>query len=378
MMTREEIIAELKKLEPWFHKIDLGQGLTTKTRTSAGEADDHPLDTWKIIKKCLPKDLQGQRVLDVGCNAGFYAVEAKRRGAAEVLAADAQRHHVRQARFVARALGLDIQCQKLSVYDLDPRAIGHFDVTLALGLIYHCKHLVMALEKLFLVTKKLLILETAIIAPEKEGPRLRSFMRRLEYETPNLHPLAYLENSPESKEPVFNWFYPSVNCLKALLRDVGFDEIEVFNVTKDGRAVLLCRKQNVYPDSLTLSYLASALALESGPRTCAPDTEVRFRVRVENTGLARWLATGEAETEKGAVRLAAHILNEKGEELFWYHGAARISRDIAPGDAESIEMAFQSPAQAGAYLVEFDMVSEHLAWFNDLGSLTLKHELRVE
>ena len=372
------MLAELKRLEPWFHKIDLGQGLTTKTKSSAGEADDHPLGRWKIIKRCLPKDLQGQSVLDVGCNAGFYAVEAKRRGAAQVLAVDAQRHHVRQARFVARALGLDIQCQKLSVYDLDPRAIGHFDVTLALGLIYHCKHLVMALEKLFLVTRGLLILETAIIAPEKEGPRLRSYMRRLEDKTPNLHPLAYLENSPDSKEPVYNWFYPSVNCLKALLRDVGFDEIEVFNVTADGRAVLLCRKQNEYPDSLSLSYLASALALESGPHVCAPGAEVRFRIRAENAGLARWLAAGEAGTEKGAVRLVAHILNEEEEELFWYHGGTKLSRDIAPGDAESIEIAFRAPARPGAYLIEFDMVSEHLAWFNDLGSLTLKHELRVE
>ncbi len=377
-MTRDEIIADLQRLAPWFHKIDLGPGLTTKTESSAGEADDHPLGTWNIIKRCLPKDLTAKSVLDVGCNAGFYSVESKKRGAAKVLGVDAQRHHVRQARFVAKALGLNIQYQKLSVYDLDPRTIGHFDLTLALGLIYHCKHLVLALEKLFLVTKEVLILETAIIAAEKEAKGLRSLMQRLEYETPNLHPLAYLENSRDSKEPIYNWFYPSVNCLKALLRDVGFDEIEVFDVTAEGRAVLICRKKDRYPDSLTLAYLASELAVENGPTVCAPDAEVRFRVRAQNTGLSRWLAAGEAGTEKGAVRLAAHILNEKEEELFWYHGAARLSRDISPGDAESIEIFFQAPTQPGRYLIEFDMVAEHLAWFNDLGSLTRQHELLVE
>ncbi|MGZ8842366.1 MAG: DUF1698 domain-containing protein [Pyrinomonadaceae bacterium] len=166
-MTRDEIILEIARLEPWFHCIDLGAGLHTKTRSAIGEPTEHPRPTWEKVKVCLPDDLSGQSVLDVGCNAGFYSIEIKRRGATRVLGIDSQRELIRQANFVRKVLGLDIEYQRLSVYDLDPRALGQFDVTLALGLIYHTKHLVLALEKLFLVTRRLLVLETAIYPPDR-------------------------------------------------------------------------------------------------------------------------------------------------------------------------------------------------------------------
>ena len=80
-MTRDEIISELKRLEPWFHCIDLGDGLATKTKSAIGEPVEHPRPTWDKVKVCLPDDLSGKTVLDVGCNAGFYCSgdETKRR-----------------------------------------------------------------------------------------------------------------------------------------------------------------------------------------------------------------------------------------------------------------------------------------------------------
>ncbi len=376
-MTREEMLAGVQRLQPWFHKIELGHDVTTKTESSAGEDADHPLGYWKIIERCLPMDLSGKSVLDVGCNAGFYSIAVKGRGAATVMGVDAQRHHIQQAKFVRRALGLEIEYRRMSVYDLDPRLTGTFDLTLALGLIYHCKHLVLALEKLYLVTRELLIIETAIISTDKEASRLRSFMHRLKREEQKLHPLAYLENSSDAKEPVYNWFYPSVDCLEALLRSVGFDEVELFNRTPEGRAVFLCRKRQLYSDSTTLNHLAAALTLEDGTSVCAPDAELRFRLRVKNTGWARWLAAGEAGTEKGAVRLTAHLLDESEEELFRYYAGAVLNRDLLPGEADTLEIAMRAPKESGRYFLEFDMLSEHLAWFDDLGSPTLKHELRV-
>src|SRR5207302_9070500 len=112
----------------------------------------------------IPSDLSGKSVLDVGCNAGFYSIEARRRNAARVLGVDAQRREVRQARFVRAALGLDrVEFRRMSVYDLSAESIGCFDITLALGLIYHLKHIVLALERLYEVTRELLILETALL-----------------------------------------------------------------------------------------------------------------------------------------------------------------------------------------------------------------------
>ena len=84
-----------------------------------------------------------------------------------VLGVDGQRQHVRQALFVRKVLGLDLEFRRFSVYDLNPQTVGRFDITLALGLVYHLKHLVFALERLYDVTNELLIVETAIIPPEQ-------------------------------------------------------------------------------------------------------------------------------------------------------------------------------------------------------------------
>ncbi|MBA3240715.1 MAG: DUF1698 domain-containing protein, partial [Acidobacteria bacterium] len=301
-MTREEILSELERLQPWFHRIDLGGGLSTKTESVMGEPVDHPAGPWEVIGKCIPADLTGKTVLDVGCNAGFYAIEAKRRGAARVLGVDGQRQHVRQAVFVRGALGLDIEYRRMNVYELNRRTVGQFDITLALGLVYHLKHLVLALENLYEVTRELLVVETAIMPP---GRTPESFTHPLGEAEMRLHPLAFVENPPEAKEQVFNWFLPGTEALGALLRNAGFDEVETVEV-KNERAVLVCRKtrEGVAARGADVRrHFVASLALIEGPARCRASEELTFRLRAENTGLARWLARGEPSDDRGAVHL---------------------------------------------------------------------------
>lgn len=374
-MNRDEIISELQRLEPWFHCIDLGDGLKTKSKSAIGEPTEHPRPTWEKVRVCLPGDLSGQTVLDVGCNAGFYAIETKRRGAARVLGIDSQRELIRQANFVRNVLDLDIEYRRMSVYDLDPREIGQFDLTLALGLIYHCKHLVLALEKLFLVTRKVLILETAIYPPEKVPD---SFVYAEGGAEPTLHPMAYIENQADAKEAVFNWFVPGTAALSALLKNIGFDQVDVFPGTQTDRAVIACYKRAPYPDSRAISYLASKLTLVNGPSVIGAGAQVRFALRAENTGYARWLRGSESGGEKGDVHLVAHLLDENETPISWYHAGAFLPHDVEPGQTVEIEIAMNAPATPGKFIVQFDMVSEHLAWFEDLGSEVIKHGLQVD
>jgi len=374
-MNQQRILSELERLKPWFHCIELGDGLVTKSESTIGEPVEHPRPTWGKVKVCLPEDLSGKSVLDVGCNAGFYSIEMKRRGAARVLGIDSQRDLIRQAMFVRQRLCLEIDYRRMSVYDLDPRELGQFDITLALGLIYHCKHLVLALEKLFLVTRELLILETAIYPPERAP---ESFVYAEGGAEPTLHPLAYVENLPDAKEAVFNWFVPSPAALSALLRNVGFDEVEVFPSVQSDRAVFQCRKREPYPDSRAISYLGAKLALISGPSSCHPNDELRFRVRLHNSGYARWLRGAEGGAEKGDVHLVAHLLDGDEQPISWYHAGAYLPHDVPPNETVEVEIALRAPESAGNYLLEFDMVSEHLAWFEDLGSQVLKHQLVVK
>ena len=372
-MTKEEILLGLERLEPWFHCIDLGDGIRTKTQSAIGEPVEHPQPTWKAVQVCTPDDLSGKSVLDVGCNAGFYSIEMKRRGAARVLGVDSQRDLIRQAQFVRRVLGADVEYERRSVYDLDPIQMGQFDVTLALGLIYHCKHPVLALEKLFAITRELLVIETAVYPPEKVP---ESFEYDEGGSRPTLHPLAYIENTADAKEAIYNWFVPSVNALTALLKNVGFERVEIFPGVQADRVIAACHKSEPYPDSRAVNYLAARLTLSSAPTTARAGEVLRFRLHAENVGYARWLK-GESASEEGAVHLVAHVLDENEEPLSWYHAGAFLPRDIAPGEAVEIDIEVPAPARPGNYILMFDMVSEHLAWFEDLGSATVKQSIEV-
>lgn len=367
-LTPDEIRAEIERLGPWFHCVDLGHGVRTKSDSLAGEPPDHPARTWPTIARCFPEDMTGQSLLDVGCNGGFYAVEAKRRGAARVLGIDAARHHVRQTLFVAKALGLDIEVLRLSVYDLDPDVVGRFDVTLALGVIYHCKHPVLALERLFEVTKTTLVLESAIL-PGDRFPT--SFPYPLGGLESTLHPLAFVENAAGSVEAAYNWFLPSPSFLEAVLKHVGFPEVTLVSVA-DERVVLVARK----PDR-PAAHLASRIEWLEGPATAAPGAEAVFRVRVENRGALPWPATEELEKGRGPVRLGAHLFGRDGAEIEWDYGRASLPASVAPGETTTVEIRLRAPSAPGSYVIELDLVAEHWAWFEDLGSRPLRRPFEV-
>jgi tRNA (mo5U34)-methyltransferase len=374
MMTREEILAELKRLEPWFHRIDLGGGIYTKTESVMGEPVDHPFGPWQTIQQLLPPDLNGKTVLDVGCNAGFYSFEAKRRGAERVLGVDGQRQHVRQGLFVRKVLNLEVEFRRLNVYELSPQSVGQFDITLALGLLYHLKHPILALENLYRVTKELLVIETAIM-PAGQTPE--SFAYSFGAAVVMLHPLVYVQNPPEAKEQVYNWFLPGVNALIAMAQNAGFAEVELIEAKSD-RAVIVCRKSKGNETTPALKHFVAKLKLKEAPRTGRASAELIFRFQVENIGLTRWPAFGDEGTDKGAVQLGSHLLMESEDEVDWDYGRARLPRDLDPGETADLELRVRLPATAGRYIVEFDMVAEHVTWFEDHGSGTLRHEIVVE
>src|SRR5258708_11272387 len=237
-LTRQELAQRVDRLRTWLHAIELPHGVWTKRESAGTEPADHPAGTWELGRRHLPPDLAGKSVLDVGCGAGFYSVQAKRLGAARVVGVDARQHEIRQALLVRRALGLDIELRRQSVYKLSPARLGRFDVVLALGLIYHLKHLVLALEKLYSVTGGLLIVETEVL-PEVAEP-FQDAARAALAGRP-LHPLAFVHNEQGIEEAIANWFVPSPGAARALLRAAGFLEVEVA-AQFGARALLACRR----------------------------------------------------------------------------------------------------------------------------------------
>jgi tRNA (mo5U34)-methyltransferase len=375
-MTRQDLVAEVDCLRPWFHAIELPHGVWTKRESAGTEPADHPAGTWEVVRRHLPPDLAGKSVLDVGCNAGFYSVQAKRLGAARVLGIDARQHEIRQALLVRRALGLDVELRRQSVYSLSPARLGRFDVVFALGLIYHCKHLVLALEKLFSVTRGLLIVETEILPephPIDPPPEPRRDAALATLAGRPLHPLAFVHNEQRIEEAIANWFVPSAGAARALLRAAGFSEVEVA-ARFGARAVLVCRRDGRGDEKLALGHFAAEISLLAGPDGA---TSRRCRVAVENTGAAVWRARGEAGTGRGAVRLGSHLLRADETEVAWDFAFAALPRDIAPGERAELTLGIEVPAQPGDYVVELDLVLEGIGWFEEGGGSTLRLPLAV-
>src|SRR5438045_5518659 len=142
-MSAPEIQERVRQLGDWFHNLDL-RGVKTAPEHFLG---DYPQVKWQQFCHAIPEDLRGKSVLDVGCNAGFYSLEMKRRGADRVVGIDSDEEYLAQARFAAMVTGAAIEFRRLSVYDIAD--LGEkFDVVLFLGVIYHLRHPLLAIDLL--------------------------------------------------------------------------------------------------------------------------------------------------------------------------------------------------------------------------------------
>jgi hypothetical protein len=160
-----------------------------------------------------------------------------------------------------------------------------------------------------------------------------------------------------------------------LLLNTGFEDVDVFSVVRD-RAVLVCRKNSLAISPSVHDYVTS-LVFSAPPPALVPAAEtIIFNVRATNSGRARWPAVGAPET-RGIVRLGAHLLGADDEELNWDSGRAILPRHLAPGETAEIEFLLRAPDKSGDYIIEFDMVAEHVTWFEDFGAGVLRHKFSV-
>src|SRR5947209_11910462 len=165
-LTRDQIERRVKELGDWFHNLDL-QGVRTAPDHFLG---DYPAIKWRNFAGAIPADLRGKSVLDIGCNAGFYSIEMKRRGAHRVVAIDYDEVYLAQARFAAEVCEAEVEFRQLSVYDV--AALNEkFDLVLFLGVFYHLRHPLLALDLIHQhVTRDLFIFQSMQRGSEEVEP----------------------------------------------------------------------------------------------------------------------------------------------------------------------------------------------------------------
>lgn len=107
--------------------------------------------------------LAGYTVLDIACNAGFWSIQAQLAGADSVLGVEASAKNIEQANFILQLTGLDkIEYRVMNVYDLSKAVVGEFDITFCFGLMYHLDKPILALERLYDVTRKFAVVDTRL------------------------------------------------------------------------------------------------------------------------------------------------------------------------------------------------------------------------
>ena len=222
-METVDVQDQIEKLKPWFHNLHLPDGIQT--------APDHPLGDfprfkWRRIEQSLPADVSGWKVLDIGCNAGFYSFELARRGA-WVVGIDVDEKYLRQARWAARHLNLELKTsfRQTTIYHLG-REFETFDLVVFMGVFYHLRYPLLGLDIASRKVRKLLLFQSLTIVDAAEGQTTTGYAKSLA-DLHNRHALAasgwprmaFIEG--EFAGDPTHWWIPNQNGLRAMLRSAG-------------------------------------------------------------------------------------------------------------------------------------------------------------
>lgn len=191
----------------WFHSFELPDG-----RAFEGIK---PLTIQQAEAALFfAKGVEGKTVLDIGAWDGFFSFEAERRGAARVLATD---HFCWSGPgwgtrsgfdYMHRTLQSRVESLDVDVLELDPTALGQFDVVMFLGVLYHVKDPYSCLEAAARMCSDHLIVETVTALPLETIPAMR------------LYKPGELGGDPT------NFWAPNVPALRVMLDTFGFSKIE--------------------------------------------------------------------------------------------------------------------------------------------------------
>ena len=217
-LSPQQILERVRSLGQWFHSIDLN-GIKTAPDHFLG---DYPNIKWQNFKHAIPESLQGKSVLDVGCNAGFYSIEMKKRGAGRVVAVDSDDIYLNQGRFAAEVCGFpDIEFRNMSVYDVGQLG-QEFDIVLFMGVLYHLRHPLLALDILHGMVRETMVFQSMQRGSKELMPLADDYPF---WETSifdnDAYPKMYFVEQRYSNDPT-NWWIPNRACAEAMLRASGF------------------------------------------------------------------------------------------------------------------------------------------------------------
>lgn len=110
----------------------------------------------------------------------------------------------------------------------------------------------------------------------------------------------------------------------------------------------------------------------AAPSTLEPGQTVELPVVVVNRSEHPWPAAGPAR-----VKVSYHWLTPEGEPVLWNAQRTDLPRPVPPGEPVSLAVPVTAPEEPGTYLLEMDLIYEHVAWFGQRGAATFRTPVEV-
>ena len=205
----------------WWHSFELPDGTRVDGVCTLESLKD------RIARFPIQADLRGKRVLDIGTWDGWFAFEMERRGA-DVVAIDNWDNPL--FREMHSRLGSRAEYLQFDVYELTPERIGRFDIVLFMGVLYHLKHPLLALEMVCALTTDMAAVDSFILRDQyRPGAKV------------DQRPIMEFYETSEFGGQTDNWVGPSLPCLMAFCRTAGFARVELQSVIEHSACIACYR-----------------------------------------------------------------------------------------------------------------------------------------
>ena len=259
----------------WYHSFELPDG----TRIDGFNQIESLRKRYARFP--IPADLTGKRVLDIGAWDGWFSFEAELHGAA-VTAIDC----VEIANFleIRKKLASRVAYRIVDFYEMPEAGLGVYDFVFCLGVLYHLKHPLLALEIVCALTTDTAIVESFVI----DSGTWRDHQDEV--------PIMEFYETDELGNQLDNWIGPSVSCLMAMCRAAGFARVEFLHTTGFHAGVACHRKWEPIPAETKRP--APELVAVSNARTFG----INFSTRKEEY-VSCWFRTTEPSVTRGQLRL---------------------------------------------------------------------------
>lgn len=263
MFVKEEIekrIEELGAIQPWNHSIELPYGINTTAQNQVSHGKN--LIKWSRIEKHIDQfKIKDKRILDIGCNEGFFSLKMAEYGAQEVVGIDADRCRIEKAQFISDVLQIsNIHYEVADIFDKNIEKFGYFDFALCMGFLHRVPYPYQAMQQLAKVCDTILFEWKCL----KEG----SFDL----------PIAKFCGGKSKDSNKYSGLYwlPSIQCVADILETLGFTHNLIIDDSTWRRAIILSSRvdsplfsnKNIIKTSkpvilkkITRSYLAGILRI---------------------------------------------------------------------------------------------------------------------